>query len=811
MKYGRLLIFCLCCWFQSLAKAEDPMLLESASSLSVPQEVFVDPPISGHKLTLASASAAVLSPAVVRTRPDAIGGMELYLPARVDSPKAAIAYYVFSVGRSGYFKIKARIRADFTGNNSLLVAVDDSPFEPWNFAVGGTFAEKVVRSLNLERGVHSIVLKQGSSIGVAVDSVGVQFEGAIPDKDVSIHDSWIDFYQSTGVLGAGRAPCAVKGSKYYAGTQAEFELYVRKAKPGDAIVIRNGRYSDLRIGVYDFVNGNKDNPIVIRPESPRGVIFDGSSSVISYGQHICIEGFDFVGLGNSSLRIVGSYTRLTNNRFIALGYGEGKAVQTLRLMPGSSHITLDHNIFIATRGISVAVPQHLAPPYKLGTQYLHIHHNTFQDISRVFSNGGEAIMLGYGRGDPNAVDNSFYGLIEHNTFLRASGDTEIISLKSEDNIVRHNSFIDCGGHISSRGGSRNTISFNLLLHTNGGVRLTGDDHIVHGNIMVLEASKSAFMLMDGSRDNMSVLYAPARQSTITNNIVIGASAVVDCLKGQGQLYSAAEDNLIEDNIFLVPSNLAPVSSHSDYSYEYCIANNIFRNNLFWSHFTTFTLPEVNSFSSENQLSRPFFRPGEGTDIIRDYNPYHNYLLPLDVDRDSRVTGDDALIVLDYIDSANSARLPFLPLDPDPSFWDVNNDGYVTVEGDVLPIINFLQSSVAVFTKPTEAITESATPMQDLTCSLSVNKRCKKKVSKGKLCKLTTTIVYAETGSPAAGLSYSLQRKKNKDGFVDFKSGTIGEDGTHTKRIRVNKTSKYRSVAVDPACTSNSIRIKVEEE
>lgn len=86
--------------------------------------------------------------------------------------------------------------------------------------------------------------------------------------------------------------------------------------------------------------------------------------------------------------------------------------------------------------------------------------------------------------------------------------------------------------------------------------------------------------------------------------------------------------------------------------------------------------------------------GEVEDYVVDLqpNPWRNADLPMDVSGDTFVTSIDVLLLINNINVSGSRPLPPpSPGNTPPPFLDVNGDGSLTAVGDVLPLINFLNS------------------------------------------------------------------------------------------------------------------------
>ncbi|MFZ4622582.1 MAG: chondroitinase-B domain-containing protein, partial [Bacteroidota bacterium] len=106
-------------------------------------------------------------------------------------------------------------------------------------------------------------------------------------------------------------------------------------------------------------------------------------------------------------------------------------------------------------------------------------HNYIKDIPYVANANGREILRiwGYGHSDEMGDDGAFF-TVEYNLFERAHGEgTEIISLKSNYNIVRYNTVRATRGGMTNRRGHDNTFDGNFILGENQegstGIRVAG--------------------------------------------------------------------------------------------------------------------------------------------------------------------------------------------------------------------------------------------------------------------------------------------------------------------------------------------------
>ncbi|MBC2600234.1 hypothetical protein J3R74_002533 [Puniceicoccus vermicola] len=157
-----------------------------------------------------------------------------------------------------------------------------------------------------------------------------------------------------------------------------------------------------------------------------------------------------------------------------------------------------------------------------GPDYHYIHHNYFADVTPgADENGFETIQLFHGAEGGRGASRT---VVEANVFERCSGETEIVSVKCSENIIRHNVFLECRGGLVVRKGSGNLIDGNVFLGKHaagtGGIRFQGAGQTVINNYMA-GLAHSAITLHNGDPENY---YDPVTSAVIASN------TVVDCVR-----------------------------------------------------------------------------------------------------------------------------------------------------------------------------------------------------------------------------------------------------------------------------------------
>jgi hypothetical protein len=144
------------------------------------------------------------------------------------------------------------------------------------------------------------------------------------------------------------------------------------------------------------------------------------------------------------------------------------------------------------------------------SKYDVIAYNHFRNNTPRADNEKESIRIGVS----GLSLSSGYTTVEYNLFENCDGDPEVISVKACDNIVRHNTFIECLGTVCLRHGFRNRVEGNYFFGNGkiidgngcGGVRVYGIDHVIVNNYfenLTGEKWDPALALTNGDVNNSS--------------------------------------------------------------------------------------------------------------------------------------------------------------------------------------------------------------------------------------------------------------------------------------------------------------------
>ncbi|WP_258103281.1 chondroitinase-B domain-containing protein [Marinoscillum sp. MHG1-6] len=281
-------------------------------------------------------------------------------------------------------------------------------------------------------------------------------------------------------------------TKTVVSNSTDFSNAIKNSGSGDTVVMLDGVYNGVYLSVYS--SGEEGNPLVIMAENIGGVEFTGTSGfVLKAVSHVVIQGFKFSGGTATAIKLEGcNNIRITRNIFdlqettslkwVLIG-GKWDAPDLI-----SHHNRIDHNTFQnkSEAGNYITVD---GSGNGQQSQYDLIDHNLFRDNTPRIPNGKESIRVGVS----TLSRSSGFTTLEFNYFEHCHGDPEIISVKSCDNIVRHNTLVDNQGTITLRQGSRSRVEGNYIFGSEdacnldgncpGGIRVYGEDHVVVNNYL----------------------------------------------------------------------------------------------------------------------------------------------------------------------------------------------------------------------------------------------------------------------------------------------------------------------------------------
>ncbi|GHG24717.1 MULTISPECIES: polysaccharide lyase 6 family protein [Amycolatopsis] len=313
---------------------------------------------------------------------------------------------------------------------------------------------------------------------------------------------------------------------------AALQSAMDKANPGDTIALADGSYSaGATLSIKR--SGTASAPVTIAAEHTGQVTLTGSKTFAfaSGVSNVVLRGFKFRGSATLSVPAGAPGNRLTRNDFQLATDGNWVTVS-------GDDTVVDRNVF--QNRTSEGVFLQILGPSGAMAKRVHVHHNYFYNHQFSGSNGGESIRLGLS----DRQSSSANALIENNLFEKADGDSEAISVKSSDNVVRYNTIRDSRGYLVLRHGDRSTVEGNVLFGS--GIRFHGNDHRIVDNYVANSGDRA---IVFGSGDEAdsgptSKLHDRPDRVTVAYNTVLGSNSVID---GDGGDFKP-KDCVVADNI-----------------------------------------------------------------------------------------------------------------------------------------------------------------------------------------------------------------------------------------------------------------------
>jgi hypothetical protein len=331
-----------------------------------------------------------------------------------------------------------------------------------------------------------------------------------------------------------------------AASSADLAQAIMRAMPGDCIVLADGTYTFPTIGV----KGTEAQPIVIRAANTLKATVATGDLVLQGAAFVTVQGLMWSGAGTIHLNDC-DHCRLSRTRIQRNDSGGGEWVT---VNGTSKYARIDHNDFGPQTHLGNMIQ--LAGSGPQIVQYTRIDHNFFHDVQYSGGNGWECIRAGLS----GWSFSSAFTVIEQNFFLRANNDPETISVKSTDNILRHNTMRATAGQFSLRHGHRTSVYGNYILGDGvaaaGGIRAFDSDHQIYNNY--IQGTSFGVLLEGGEHDDDAGALTDHKQVfrvTVAFNTLVDAHGIalggshplepVDCtvayniLQGSGTLLSEA--------------------------------------------------------------------------------------------------------------------------------------------------------------------------------------------------------------------------------------------------------------------------------
>ncbi len=311
----------------------------------------------------------------------------------------------------------------------------------------------------------------------------------------------------------------------------ELSEAIKKAQPGDNIIMANGVWKDVQIKFTS--KGTKDAPITLAAEEAGKVFIEGESYLKLGGEHLIVNGLYFRNGYTPSTAVidfkksktqVANHCRVTN--CVIEDFNQPKRDRKdLWVEFFGRHNQIDHCYLAGKSNVGPTLRVEIGGNRNI-MNYHKIINNHFGPRPRKGGPKGETIQLG----------NSFTSMspsntiIANNLFEECNGEVEIISSKTNFNIFKNNVFYKSEGSLVTRHGNYCTIDGNYFIgdganNNYGGIRLINTGHTVTNNYfynIIGENFRSPLAVMNG------IPKSPLNRYNQVTDVRVAFNSFVNC-------------------------------------------------------------------------------------------------------------------------------------------------------------------------------------------------------------------------------------------------------------------------------------------
>ena len=350
---------------------------------------------------------------------------------------------------------------------------------------------------------------------------------------------------------------SVVAKDFLVSDQKEYKKAVKKARPGDVVILANGTWKDFEI--LFLGNGTAEKPITLTAETKGNVIITGQSNLRLAGEYLVVSGLVFKDGYTPTSSVIefrrGSKELANNSRVTEIvidkfNNPERRETDFWVAMYGKNN-RFDHNHLEGktNKGVTMAVRLNSEDSRE---NHHRIDHNYFGPRPILGSNGGETLRIGTSH---YSLYDSFT-VVENNYFDRCDGELEIISNKSGGNVFRGNVFFESRGTLTMRHGSGTLVEDNVFLgngvdHT-GGIRVINGDQTIRNNYLEGLAGYrfgGALVVMNGVPNSPINRYHQVENALIENNTLINSDHVQLAAGSDAERSARPIDSVMKNNLF----------------------------------------------------------------------------------------------------------------------------------------------------------------------------------------------------------------------------------------------------------------------
>lgn len=313
--------------------------------------------------------------------------------------------------------------------------------------------------------------------------------------------------------------------------ETELKEVIENANPGDEIVLINGIWNNVEIRFIG--KGTKEEPIILRAETPGEVFIEGVSDLKFGGEYLIVKGLHFRNGYTPSNSVIDFKinkeqiaTNCTVSNCVIDGFNQLNRDKKDHWIEFWGRYNQLNNCYLAGKtneGPTVRVEIK-------GNRNIKNHHkiinNHFGPRPRKGGPKGETIQLG----DSFSSMSPSNTIVANNLFEECNGEVEIISSKTNFNEFRNNVFYKSEGSVVTRHGNYCIIDGNYFIgdtenHNIGGIRIINTGHWITNNYFYNlsgESFRSPLAVMNG------IPKSPLNRYNQVTDVLVAYNTYINC-------------------------------------------------------------------------------------------------------------------------------------------------------------------------------------------------------------------------------------------------------------------------------------------
>jgi hypothetical protein len=318
---------------------------------------------------------------------------------------------------------------------------------------------------------------------------------------------------------------------------AALKTAINNSAVNDIIILADGTYLNTTLTI-------SKNKITVKSATPGGVYLNGTNDITISGENVTFSGFQFTSgdIGtNFLLKVGGKYNKITH-----LNFSNYYAKKYIEIQEGSqyneiSYCNIEKKPAAAEIGCTIQISTSTTVP-----GYHKISYCSFQNFEGLGGDyGNEPIRIGLGAESQNISRT----IVEHCYFNNTGlGDSETISIKCQENVVRYCTFTNQqNAMLCFRNGDNNVAYSNFFINA-GGIRVKEANNIYCYNNYF---ENSGTTTGSNNADAVTYVYYTANTTNVLNNINFIHNTFYNCsnidLGGIGATNNTWANNIFQKN------------------------------------------------------------------------------------------------------------------------------------------------------------------------------------------------------------------------------------------------------------------------